>query len=237
MPALEWLARILAAIGGYVDAVGYIALYRLFTAHQSGNSAGLGVALSGGDWTTASRRATAIGAYVVGIGVGTVVVEVTRRWKPRWSGSAVALCELAALGAALGVGVGWAIDGRIPLALTAPYAADAATLASAMGLQTVVLRRVGGVTVRTTFVTGVLANMAEAFVVALFTRQRDLFRFSGLLGSMWLAYLGGAVVGGLADRAWAFPALALPMAAIAILAAWLAVTCYEPTLPSKGIAE
>ncbi|MGH9082479.1 MAG: YoaK family protein [Acidimicrobiales bacterium] len=236
----ERLARLLAATAGYVDGVGYVALLRLFTAHQSGNSAGLGVALSGGDWTTAWRRGTAIGAYVMGVALGTYLVERCRRSRPRWSGTVVAIAELAALGVALGVGQAAAVGGTITSANSGPYAAAAAALAGGMGLQSVILRRVHRRTVRTTFVTGILTNMAETFVVALSTRRshrRRLLRFSGLLGSIWLTYLAGAVAGGAAEREWSFAALVVPIAAIVVVAAWLRWSGYEPSLPSRGLTD
>ncbi|HLH47194.1 MAG TPA: YoaK family protein [Acidimicrobiales bacterium] len=237
----EWVARFLAVIGGFVDALGYVALFRLFTAHQSGNSVGLGVALGAGDWTEAWRRGVAIGAYVAGTALGTVVVELGHRRWPRLTGLAVLGAELVALGAALAVGEVAARSGVIAPADTASYATVAALLAGAMGLQTVVLRRVGRQTIRTTFVTGVLTNLAETFVVACFRRRRQdgagRFSYSGLLGSIWLLYLGGAVAGGVAERSWSFAALGLPMAGLTIVAAWAARTGYRPTLPDAGPAE
>lgn len=231
----------LAATGGFVDAVGYIALFHLFTAHESGNSAGLGVALSGGDWTTAWRRGTAIGAYVIGVGVGTALVEQCRRRRPRWSGTVLAVAEVSALAVALGIGQAVAPGGVLLPADSGPYAAVAALLSGAMALQAVMLRRVRGRMVRTTFVTGILTNMAETFVVAWHTagsaHRRHLLRFSRLLGSVWTAYLAGAVAGAGAERAWSFDALAVPLAAVAAVGAWYARVGYEPSLPNEGLPD
>lgn len=237
----EYVARVLATVGGYVDAVGYLALFRLFTAHQSGNSVGFGVAIGSGDWTTAWRRGTAIGAYVVGVLIGTLMVEVGQRWRIRSTGMAVAAAEVAALCAALGVGESAARAGVLAPADTGAYAAAAACLAGAMGLQTVVLRRVGRRTIRTTFVTGVLANLAETFVGAWFRpgreHRRRLLSLSALLGSVWVLYLGGAVAGAVAERAWSFAALAVPTAVVIAVALWQQRAGFQPDLPDLGLGE
>ncbi len=237
----EHMARLLAAVGGYVDAVGFVALFQLFIAHQSGNSAGLGVALGAGTWSAAWPRGVAIGAYLVGIALGTLLVEVARWRGARSTGVVVAAAELAALGAAFGVGAATSHASHISPAATVPYATAAACLAGAMGLQTVMLRRVGRRTVRTTFVTGVLTDFAETFVVSWFRRDRlerwRLVRLSGLLGSVWLLYLGGAVAGGVAQRNWSFESLAVPIALVTGVSVWEFRAGYGPSLPEEPLGE
>jgi uncharacterized membrane protein YoaK (UPF0700 family) len=234
------LARVLAANGGFVDAVGYVTLFHLFTAHQSGNSDGLGVALALGQWTIAWRRFSAIGAFVVGVALGTLVVERARkRRRERWSGVAVGLGELAVLAVALGVGTVASAHGRIAPADTAAYAAAATSLAAAMGLQNVILRRVGSDRTPSTFVTGILTAAAELLVVGVHQgreegRRRTLLR-SAFLGSLWFVYLGGAVAGAAAETAWGFAALGVPMAVVAGVIGWQARRGFEPSLtPASG---
>lgn len=237
----EWLARVLACVGGYVDAVGYVALFRLFTAHQSGNSAGLGVALGSGDWTSAWRRGLAIGVYVLGVAAGTALVEIGKRANMRSTGTAVAIAQVLALGAAVGIGVAASGSTRIPPADTAPYVAIASCLAGAMGFQAVTLRRIGTRTVRTTFVTGVLTNFAETVVVAWLRpkdgRSHTLGSFSALLGSLWVLYLGGAVAGAVAQIDWAFYSLLIPIAVIVAVGFWELSMGFQPSLPVKGLTE
>ncbi|MGH8989189.1 MAG: YoaK family protein [Acidimicrobiales bacterium] len=236
----ELVARVLAAVGGYVDGVGYVALFRLFTAHQSGNSAGLGVALGAGDWTDAWRRGIAIAAYVVGVALGTLLVELGRLRGLRSTGSLVGAVQIAILCSALGLGEVAARSGKIAPADTTSYALTAACLAGAMGLQTVTLRRVGRSTVRTTFVTGVLTDMAESLVASWFRRDRAgrqrLRSSSWLLGSVWVLYLGGAVLGGVAERAWSFAALAVPIVVVAIVAGWQFREGYQPSIPEQRLS-
>ncbi|MGH9106849.1 MAG: YoaK family protein, partial [Acidimicrobiales bacterium] len=169
LSSAQSVARALTAAGGYVDAVGYVALFRLFTAHQSGNSDGLGVALGAGDWTEVWRRSISIAAFVAGIVIGSALVEVARQRQARSPAVGVALAEAAMLCLALGVGQAAATGGKIAPANTAAYATAAAALAGAMGLQAVAMRRAGNRTLWTTFMTGVLINMAQSLVVACFT--------------------------------------------------------------------
>lgn len=241
LTSTEWLARVLACVGGYVDAVGYVALFRLFTAHQSGNSAGLGVALGSGDWTSAWRRGLAIGAYILGVAAGTALVEIGRRANLRSTGTAVAAAQVAVLAAAVGIGVAASGSARIPPADTAPYVAIASCLAGAMGFQAVTLRRVGSRTVRTTFVTGVLTNFAETAVVAWIRpkggRGASIGSFSALLGSIWVLYLGGAVAGAVAQLDWAFYSLLVPIAVVIAVGLWELSMGFQPSLPVKGLTE
>jgi len=50
---LTWIALSLAIIGGFVDAVGYLALFRLFTAHMRGNTVAGGADLAQQEWSEA----------------------------------------------------------------------------------------------------------------------------------------------------------------------------------------
>ena len=95
MPAIEEnvveeeqraLAVALAWVAGYVDAVGYILLFGLFTAHMSGNTVRLGVDLGRGDASEALARAVPIGVFVIGVALGTLLVELAARDRfSRWS--------------------------------------------------------------------------------------------------------------------------------------------------------
>jgi len=81
--------------------------------------------------------------------------------------------------------------------------------AFAMGLQNAALRRVGGRIVRTTYVTGMLTDLAEAGVV--------------LGGGIWLAFVTGAITGGYAQKRWELRSLLLPLSVLALIIAldWL----------------
>lgn len=227
------LAVVLAAVGGYVDAVGYIALFRLFTAHQSGNSAGLGVAIGEGHWVEALHRMTSIGAFVLAVAVGALLIEVADRAGVRSTATVVLGLEAALLIAAVAVGRSEALGGRVAASHVAAYYSVAGLLAAAMGVQTAVLRKAGSITVRTTFVTGVLTNLAEGLVIALFNprRRKGALALSGVEARLWGAYLAGAVAGALAQVAWSLFALLVPVSAIAVCIVVDQRRPLQPTLP------
>jgi uncharacterized membrane protein YoaK (UPF0700 family) len=119
----------------------------------------------------------------------------------------------------------------------------------ALGLQNATLRRVGGHTVRTTFVTGMLTDLAEAAVAYVFWardrlagpglgvravlwlsfKDESLHRFA-LYSSIWLVYVIGAVAGTTADLRGSLHALALPVGVLLLVAVWNAV---RPVLPPE----
>lgn len=72
------LAVLLGWTGGAVDAMGYLVLYRLFTAQMSGNTVHLAVALGRHDLRVALERAAAIAAFVAGALFGSLVIEIVK---------------------------------------------------------------------------------------------------------------------------------------------------------------
>jgi uncharacterized membrane protein YoaK (UPF0700 family) len=56
LPSAFGVSFPLAWVAGYVDAVGFLTLAGLFTAHMSGNTARLGVFVGDGDWRFAAQR-------------------------------------------------------------------------------------------------------------------------------------------------------------------------------------
>ena len=118
------LAIGLAALAGYVDALGFLRIGGLFVAFMSGNSTQLAVELAdGGGWRT--MTAGLLLAFVAGVMAATVVAERLGSWAP----PATILLTAALLA--------WAallmVDGVGAILLAAAMGADAAkTLAEAV---------------------------------------------------------------------------------------------------------
>jgi uncharacterized membrane protein YoaK (UPF0700 family) len=101
-------------------------------------------------------------------------------------------------------------------------------LASAMGLQTATLTRVGSLTVHTTFVTGMLNKLAQLMshgVFICYDRMRGriteaapgpVFRQARFIFGIWMMYLAGAAIGRSLVLRWNIRALLLPLAAITV---------------------
>ncbi len=197
---------LLAGIGGFVDAAGFLVIFGLFTAHMSGNSTGLGVALATGQWNEALRRGFVIPVFVLATVAGVAWIE----WRSGTTGSRAARNRAIAgvLGAELILlavfMVTAALSSRPIQLVTDPGAfflsATAATLA--MGLQNAALRRVQTTAVHTTFVTGMLTELAVASVHwRLHIRRNQTGEAlrarsaAWIAGTVWFAYLLGALGG------------------------------------------
>jgi len=72
------VAYVLAAIGGFVDAVGFLTLFGLFTAHLSGNTARLGVALGRGELAIALTYAVPVVGFFAAVVLGALWTESCR---------------------------------------------------------------------------------------------------------------------------------------------------------------
>lgn len=224
----------LAWAAGGVDAVGYLTLFHLFTAHMSGNSAAMGAEVGRGAWTEGFRRLFPIPVFVAGVALGAVVTETGLRRK-----AVRPLLPTLGLEVALLAGFlfwGHALQGQRELHAPAgpAYYGLAALPALAMGVQNAALRRVGKVNVRTTYVTGMLTNFTETAVeVGYWLRdrtkgrgrrrlllalrvapRRPAARRISLFGGIWAVYVVGALLGGALQGRWGFWALLPPLAGL-----------------------
>lgn len=225
---------LLGAIGGFVDAVGFLALFQLFTAHMSGNSVWFGAAFGLGEWRISLHHLFPIPLFVIGVAVGTIAVDVARRRQLRAPFVPALLIEATFLTGFTIFGSAYVVDDAVrPPALWAFYLL-AALPAFAMGVQNAALRQVAGQTLHTTYITGVLQSMTENAVRYLYWLRRCAGR-SGLghalrssaqqpelraalaAFALWLAYVSGAIGGGFASHRWGLPALAVPVAVLIAL--------------------
>ncbi len=233
------VALLLTVAAGTVDIVGYLALYRTFTAHMTGTTVHLGNALVVHRWPEAIISGSVVVAFVLGSVVGRVIVEIGVRTRMRSIVAVTLGLEAALLSAFL---AGYQPPPAGGVAPTATAVALLALLAAAMGLQTATLTRVGPLTVHTTFVTGMLNRLAQVISHALHstwdllhahpdehvrhrTRRRSASYEATFLLAIWTAYLCGAAAGTLLERAWGSRALLI---AVAILVVAIAVDLWRP---------
>lgn len=220
------MAVLLAWVAGIVDAIGYLTLFRLFTAHMSGNSVEMGLRLGQGEWGEALRRAVPIPLFVCGVALGAALSEAAARRGVRSTFALVLGLEAALLLAFMLYASGLLRGGSIPTTADWTYYLPVALLVVAMGLQTATLQRVGGRTVRTTYVTGMLTNLAQESVAYLFWRHDHRHGQAGaesknaslqrvaLLAAIWCTYALGAILGGFAELHWALRSLLFPLCAL-----------------------
>jgi len=226
--AARWTV-LLSSVGGFVDAVGFLSLFELFTAHMSGNSVWLGASFGRGEWRLGLHHLFPIPLFVLGVALGTVAVELAQQRQARAPFVPALLLEAALLTAFMLFGSACLVDGSLRPAAVWAFYLLAALPALAMGLQNATLRRVAGQSVHTTYVTGVLQTLAEEVVRYVFNRRgadpaaaaerRAPLRAAGLSALIWLAYITGAIGGGFTTQYWQLYALALPLAVLALIVA------------------
>jgi uncharacterized membrane protein YoaK (UPF0700 family) len=186
------LAIGLAALAGFVDALGFLKLGGMFVSFMSGNSTRMAVGILG--LAPGCLFASAlIGAFVVGVMIGTGVGARAGRWrKPAVLGFVVLLL-------ALGCVAEMVMDRAVLCVLL---------MAAAMGSANAVFQRNGEVSLGVTYMTGTLVKLGQHLAAALSGGPR--FGWLPYL-LLWLGLVGGAISG-----AAVFPALGLQ-------ALWIAV--------------
>lgn len=153
MSKASWLALavVLAAIAGWVDAVGFLHFARLFLTFMSGNSTKPAVEIGKGEWSGVLAPVVAIAAFVFGSFLAALIAASVGAWRPP-----VVLATEAAL---------------LILSLALPQAGEDTVaafipVAIAMGAQNVALRQVGDVTVGLTYITGTLVKLGQSLAGA-----------------------------------------------------------------------
>jgi uncharacterized membrane protein YoaK (UPF0700 family) len=197
----ESLAITLAAVAGFIDAVGYLTLHHLFTAHMTGNASKLGIAFAHGNMAGAAALAFAPLFFVCGIAAGAVLVDRGRTW---------AAFALQTLLVAVYMLYGSRVihDGTVPDHSLGGFYVLLGIATLALGLQTAAFTDIDGNTTRTTYLSGMLTRLGQGLVQG--AARRRLLLFVGL----WLAYVGGATFGGYGlgvSGAWC---LAVPLAVL-----------------------
>ncbi len=236
-------ALTLTSIGGFVDAVGYIALFQIFTANMSGNSIHVGINLGDSNFSNLLRPACAIVAYVTGMVLTRIAMTLAARHHVQRIASSTLAIEALLLvlfaRATPAMKLGQLVDLN-----SAVYFSLVALLAFAMGVQTATMTHVGAMTVYTTFVTGTLTKFTESLTRALFwsydqakqagksmsdivrlsPKQKDV-RETTFLAATWMCYVVGAAIGTLTKRRWELRALYLP---VMVLIVFIVIDQFRP---------
>lgn len=220
------MAAVLSFAAGFVDIVGALTVYDLFTAHITGTSVRLGERLVERDWKAAAASIVIVATFFLASLLGRVLIEAAQRAAFKRIASitlaleAIFLLAVVAVGARAGLGA-HAEKNAIPVVL-----AILALLAAAMGLQTASLTKIGPLTVHTTFVTGMINKLAQVTSLWLFDAYdlrrenkgahrpqnhiHDHARKARFLFFLWILYLAGAAGGTLASADLQLKALFVP---------------------------
>jgi uncharacterized membrane protein YoaK (UPF0700 family) len=210
-----------------VDVTAYLLLLNVFIAQQSGNTVRFGLYLARGDWGLALRHGFPIALFVLSVCASSLLAEVARRRGTRSSVTVLLFLELCLLLALFLIGL------RLPPASVSgipgwQYYLMVALATASMGLQTAALQSVGGEVVRTTYVTGMLTNLAVTvarIVINVHDRVRRGIRRNEhrgsrarLLAAVWSAYAAGAIAGVVMFERWGLRDLAVALGLLSLAA-------------------
>jgi uncharacterized membrane protein YoaK (UPF0700 family) len=173
-------AVLLAALAGWVDAVGFVQWNGLYVSFMSGNSTALGAASATADVPQILQVGGVILAFVAGVVCGELFARAAA---PR--GRPLVLLLEALLLALAAVAI-LKVPAREPAAFL---------LAFAMGLQNASVHQAGGISVSLTYVTGTLVQMSRRIAAALWGHGPWSAAVPFLV--LWLGLVSGAAAGAL----------------------------------------
>jgi uncharacterized membrane protein YoaK (UPF0700 family) len=217
-PARRTLPLVVLALTfttGVVDAVSYLGLGRVFTGLQTGNVVLLGFALAGAQGFTVAAPAVSLASFFAGAWAGGGLATRLSRRHRRWFALALTIeAALVALGAAAAVGLsaGTAADRRLVVV---------ALLASAMGLRSATVRRLGVPGLTTTVVTSTITALAAGPEAGGGGVARRLWQLATLT-----VRLAGAVAGALLVRV----TLVVPFLLVAVVVVLAAAVYVAPVV-------
>ncbi|MBE7186026.1 MAG: DUF1275 domain-containing protein [Methylobacterium mesophilicum] len=196
------LAACLAALAGYVDAIGFLKLGGLFVSFMSGNSTRLAVGLAGNP-LEAATAAGLIACFVGGVVAGSLLAAAT--------GTARKAAVLALVAVLLGCAT--------YLATAHDERWTTLVMAVAMGVANCVFQRDGEVSIGVTYMTGALVKLGQHLAASLLGRDR--FGWAPYL-LLWCGLVAGAYAGASVYQRLGAAALAIgaAMAAVLVVVAW-----------------
>jgi uncharacterized membrane protein YoaK (UPF0700 family) len=246
VPRIALIAPALASVAGFIDAVGYITLRGLFVAHMSGNSVKFGVSTGQGNLAAAAPAGVAVLLFVAGVTIGTVAAELAARRRVGPIAATVLALQATLIATFMLYGRTLLTGHRVAdHSLSGFYVLSALGVLS-MGIQTSALRQLGGQTISTTYVTGVLTSLTQEATNYCFWlrdgRVRDerhsflsrVLKLGSradsrasvfLLGAVFLTYVAGAVLGSFCDGRIRLWSLLLPLAVLLTL---IAIDLHRP---------
>ena len=208
-----WLSFGLAFVGGYCDAAGFV-MAKTFTGHITGALVLAAIDGAAREWPAFLRDVLAIVFFLAGV----VMILIPKRLVAGPSSRFL-------LPAVMGVEILLILAGYFALSAD-PAGKDGlfvSCMALAMGFQNGVFTQAGGVSVHTTYLTGLVTSLVKTEVEKLTAVDASAAsRKATLLSGIWLAFVLGATIG--AVLALRFGARGLLGAACLLLAMTVGLT-------------
>jgi uncharacterized membrane protein YoaK (UPF0700 family) len=206
-----WLTFGLAFVGGYGDAASFV-LAKTFTGHVTGNLVLGAIAVAAHDWRAMLGHLSAIVTFFLGVFLSALIVRPLKSWAswpllPIVMGIEVLLIVAASLVLASGVTHGIEIF--------------VIFVSLALGLQNGAFRQAGGISVHTTYLTGMITSLISTEVEKYTSEAAPAPGKATdpkitLLCGIWIAFVVGAGTG--AAMVLRFGALGMLGAALLLIA-------------------
>jgi uncharacterized membrane protein YoaK (UPF0700 family) len=148
-PVDVWLSFGLAFVGGYGDAAGFV-LAKTFTGHVTGNLVLGAIAIAAGDWRALIRLSLAIVTFLLGVFLSVLIIRLANAW-PAWPPLSTVMCLEVILIVAASI--------TLAAHMTLGTEIFVLCLSLALGLQNGAFRQTGGVSVHTTYLTGLITGL------------------------------------------------------------------------------
>ncbi len=198
------VACLLSLSGGFLDAFTYVAHGGVFANAMTGNIILMGVSVTAGDWRQALNHLPPLVAFLLGVWAARALC--LPRLDPRWP---------ALLSLALEIMVLTAIA-FLPRSF--PDVWIVLSIAFAAAVQNSSFTKVRGWAYNSVVTTGNLRRFAETLFAGIVPRRNDGMRDqAGVFGAICLAFLAGALVGGLATPWLHNAALAIPVLTLGLV--------------------
>jgi uncharacterized membrane protein YoaK (UPF0700 family) len=180
-----WLSFGLAFVGGYGDAASFV-LAKTFTGYVTGNLVLAAIAVAARDWRALLEHLSAIVTFLIGISLSVVIVRPLKAW-PSWP----------LLPTVMGIEVILIVAASFALASDRAYGLEMFVIfvSLALGLQNGAFRRIGGISVHTTYLTGMITSLERYASEVIPPSVRIHDPKVGLLYEIWIAFGLGAGTG------------------------------------------
>ena len=222
-----WLSFGLAFVGGYGDAAGFL-LAKTFTGHVTGSLVLGAIAVAAHDWRATLGHLSAIATFLIGVPLSVLIARLFKAWP-----------SASFLPTVMGIEAILIVAASVVLANDLAHGIEIFVIfvSLALGLQNGAFRRVDGISVHTTYLTGMITSListeAEKYVSgegpppmrAPDPKMRLLF-------GIWAAFVLGAGAG--AAMVLHFKALGMLGAALLLIILILR-DCLRRTLRPKNV--
>jgi uncharacterized membrane protein YoaK (UPF0700 family) len=185
-----WLSCGLAFVGGYGDAASFV-LAKTFTGHVTGNLVLAAIAVAARDWRGVLKHLSAIVTFLMGISLSVLSVRRLKVWSS-WQ----------LLPTIMGIEVVLIVAASFALVSDSAHGVEmfVVFVSLALGLQNGAFRAVQGISVHTTYLTGMITSLIStetekyaSGVTSPVARVHD--PKMGLLYRIWIAFVLGAGTG------------------------------------------